>query len=65
MTERNLSNVESPKGASYQVKWHDKGGEVFVKRKTGMMSTWRKCNRTAHSEGDALDVAKRFVRDLD
>ena len=62
MAEKDLGKVRSAKGQSFQVKWNDKGGQVYVKPMATFWGTWTKCDAKARTAGDAMDIASAFVR---
>jgi hypothetical protein len=62
MAEKDLGKVSSPSGKDYHVQWNDSSGLVYVKRISGWLETWTRCDAKARTAGDAMDVAAAFVR---
>ena len=64
MSEKELGTVASRNG-KYHVKWNDSGRQVYVKKLSGLWTSWERCDATAKTAGDAMDVAAAYVRRKD
>lgn len=61
MADKEIGTVKSRNG-SYRVSWNDISRKVYVKKFSGMWTTWERCDATAKTAADAIDVAAAYVR---
>ena len=64
MAEKDLGTVAS-RNSKYHVKWNDTGRQVYVKKFSGLWASWDRCDATAKTAADAMDVAAAYVRGKD
>jgi hypothetical protein len=61
MADKEIGTVESRKG-KYRVMWNDSSRKVYVKKMAALISAWERCDATAKTATDAIDVAAAYVR---
>lgn len=64
MADKELGTVESRKG-KYRVMWNESGRKVYVKKMAALLASWERCDATAKTAADAMDVAAAYVRGKD
>ncbi|WP_077731430.1 hypothetical protein [Methylocaldum sp. 14B] len=61
MADKEIGTVESQAG-KYRVLWNDRSGKVYVKKMAAFLAGWERCDATARTAANAVDVAAAYVR---